>query len=262
MGNGSYRHTVSSINGICLLQQMYADVRTGLLIFLVNNKLWETNSKPNVPSIPYLAVWLTSGYKGLSGRLSSVFNLQLVLASRSIISKRWKLPLLQAAFEWQISFTEQLLLSCFIYQTLHILAFSSHLNPPGMGTAPIVLVPCLFHHSYWSTEFFSVHFPFAFSDLWLKSWKKFTFVKLLIHPLTRLQNSHQLCWPAHDQASQYSNMSGERALEAPFLTEELFIVDGSWRRKESLFWEEGAVAASRCSMLQWITLPSHTHRHY
>lgn len=115
-----------------------------------------------------------------------VFNLQLVLASRSIISKRWKLPLLQAAFEWQISFIEQLLLSCFIYQTLHILAFSSHLNPPDMGTAPIVLVPCLFHHSYWSTEFFSVHFPFAFSDLWLKSWKKFTFVKLLIHPLTRL----------------------------------------------------------------------------
>lgn len=115
-----------------------------------------------------------------------VFNLQLVLASRSIISKRWKLPLLQAAFEWQISFIEQLLLSCFIYQTLHILAFSSHLNPPDMGTAPIVLVPCLFHHSYWSTEFFSVHFPFAFSDLWLKSWKKFTFVKLLIHPLTPL----------------------------------------------------------------------------
>lgn len=46
-----------------------------------------------------------------------VFNLQLVLASRSIISKRWIFLPLKAAFEWQISFTKQLLLSCFIYHT-------------------------------------------------------------------------------------------------------------------------------------------------
>lgn len=160
-------------------------------------------------------------------------------------------------FYWTTS-----VLSCFIYQTLHIMVFSFHLGPSGIRTAHIVLVLCLFHHSYWSTEFFSVHFPFVFSDLWLKSQKKFTFVKLLIHPLTRLWNLYQLWWPAHDQASQYSNMNGKRAHEAPFLTEELFIVDGIWRRKESLFWEEGAVATSGWSMLQWMTLPSCTHRHY
>lgn len=137
-----------------------------------------------------------------------VFNLQLVLARRSIVSKRCIFLPLQAVFEWQISFTEQLLLSCFIYQTLHILMVSSHFGPSGIGTAPIVLVPCVFHPSFWSTEFFSVHFPFAFSDLWLKRRKKFTFVKLLVYPLTRLWNSHQLWWPAHDQASQYSYLSG------------------------------------------------------
>lgn len=154
-------------------------------------------------------------------------------------------------------------MSCFIYQTLHILAFSSHLGPSGIGTAPIVLVPCLFHPSYWSTEFFSVHFPFAFSDLWLKRWKKFTFVKLLVYPLTHLWNTHQLCVVSCTRSSQpiflYEWLKDSWS---PLLTEQLFIVDGSWRRKESLFWEEGAVAASGWSMLQWITLPSYTHRHY
>lgn len=108
-------------------------------------------------------------------------NLQLVLASRSIITKRQKgkrtlridisFPMVGCSWVADFFYRSSLLLSCFIYQTLNILSSDSHLNPSGVGIAPMVLVPCLFHHSYWSTQSFSVYFPFAFSDLWLKKQK-------------------------------------------------------------------------------------------